>query len=184
MFGALFGIIAGIVMFPFLMLTAIMMGISPDSISLARGRSISQNSDNDYNTILGISVHLLTSAIAGIIFGFVTSKANGLKITGIRKGIGEGVIWSIIIFAILYIPTTISMVQPNLLKIIDQVNPKQNSEQNQPMVVQQQILPLYSFGFIAHIVFGSMVGCLMSLFVLMDSGNSNNKKNRYRLFDK
>ena len=79
MFGALFGIIAGIVMFPFLMLTAIMMGISPDSISLARGRSISQNSDNDYNTILGISVHLLTSAIAGIIFGFVTNKAKRIE---------------------------------------------------------------------------------------------------------
>ncbi len=182
MFGVLFGIIAGIVMFPFLMLTAIMMGMSPDSISLARGMSISYSNDNNYNIIIGIAAHLLTSAIAGTIFGFVTSKANRLRITGIRKGIGEGIVWSIIIFAVFYIPTTISMVQPNLLKIIDQVNPKQNSEQNQLMVVQQQILPLYSFGFIAHLVFGGTLGCLMSLFVLMDS--NNNKKNRYRLFDK
>jgi hypothetical protein len=69
------------------------------------------------------------------------------------------------------------------LKIIDQVNPKQNGEQNQPMAVQQQILPLYSFGFISHLVFGGTLGFLMSLFVFMDSG-SNKKKNRYRSFDK
>jgi hypothetical protein len=165
------------------MLTAIMTGMPPESISLARGMSISHSSDYDYNIILEISVHLLASAIAGTIFEFVTRKANKLRITGIRKGIGEGIVWSIIIFAILYIPTTISIVQPNLLKIIDQVNPKQNSEQNQPSVVQQQILPLYTFGFIAHLVFGGTLGCLMSLFVLMD-GSTNNKKNRYRSFDK
>jgi TM2 domain-containing membrane protein YozV len=153
-----------------------MRGMPPDSISLARGMSISYSSNNDYNIILGIASHLLASAIAGTIFGFVTSKANRLRITGIRKGIGEGIVWSIIIFMIFYIPTTISMVQPNLLKIIDQVNPKRNSEQNQLMVVQQQILPLYTFGFVAHLVFGATLGCLMSLFVLMDSG-TNKKKN-------
>ncbi len=74
-------------------------------------------------------------------------------------------------------------VQPSK-KNIDQVNSKQNSEQNQRMVVQQQIPPLYSFGFIAHFVYGGMLGGLMSLFVLMGSGSSNNKKNRYRSFDK
>ncbi|MEJ7640773.1 MAG: hypothetical protein WKF36_01110 [Candidatus Nitrosocosmicus sp.] len=122
--------------------------------------SISYSNNNNYNVILGIAVHLLlTSAIAGIIFGFVTLKANRLKITGFRKGIGEEIFWSIIIFVTLYIPTTISMVQPNLLKIIDQVNPRQNSVQNQLMFEQQQILPLYSFGFIAHLVYGETLGC-------------------------
>jgi hypothetical protein len=94
------------------MLIAKMMRTSPDSISLARGVSSSNSSDNDYNIILGIATHLLTSAIAGIIFGFVTRKANRLKITGIRKGIGEWIVWSIIVFVILYISTTISMFSP------------------------------------------------------------------------
>jgi hypothetical protein len=171
-------------MFPFHMLTDIMMGTPPGSISLATGMSISYSNDNDYNVVLGIATHLLTSAIAGTIFGFVTHKAKRLRITAFGKGIGEGIVWSIVIFAILYIPTTVIMVQPNLLKIIDQINSKQNSEQNQPSVVHQQILPLYTFGFIAHLVFGGTLGCLMSLFVLMDSGSTNNKKNRYRSFDK
>lgn len=143
---------------------------------------ISYSNDNNYNVILGIGAHLLATAIAGTIFGFVTSKANRLRITGIRKGIGEGIVWTIIIFVIFYIPTTISMVQPNLLKIIDQVNPKQNSEQNLLMVVQQHTLPLYTFGFISHLVFGGTLGYLMSLLVLKDS--NNNKKNRFMLFDK
>jgi len=70
----------------------------------------------------------------GNVFGFVTHKANRLKITGIGKGTGEGILRSIIIIVILYITTAISMVQPNLLKIMDQVNPKQNSVQDQLMV--------------------------------------------------
>lgn len=184
MFGALFGIISGIVMFPFLMLTAIMMGTPPDSISLAMGMSISYSGDNNCNVILGIAMHLLTSAIAGTIFGFVAHKANRLRITRIGKGIGKGIVWSMIVFVILYIPTTISMVQPNLLKFTCQVNSKQDIEQNQLMVLQQQILPLYSFGFIAHLVFGARLGCLMSLFVLMGSRRGNKKRNRYRPFDK
>lgn len=165
--GALFGLVAGIVMYSFLMLTSIMIGISPDILSLSRGMSIthSYSNNNNINLILGIGMHLLTSIVAGMIFGFVINRINKFQIISFRKGISEGIIWAIIIFVILYIPTTISLVQPNLLEIIHKTNPNQNSLQNQQMV-GQLILPLYGMGFIAHIVFGATLGFLMSWFIL------------------
>ncbi len=66
------------------------------------------------------------------------------------------------------------MIQPNLLKIIDQIDPKQNGIQSQLMVEQQQIAPLYLFGFIAHLAYGVTLGCLVSPFVL--AGDKNNIK--------
>lgn len=154
--GELFGLVAGIVMYSFLMLTSIIIGIAPDSLSLSRGMSIthSYSNNNNINLILGIGMHLLTSIVAGMIFGFVINRINKFQIISFRKGISEGIIWAIIIFVILYIPTTISLVQPNLLEIIHKTNPNQNSLQNQQMV-GQLILPLYGMGFIAHIVFGA-----------------------------
>ena len=126
--------------------------------------SISLNYNNNFNLILGIGMHLFTSAIAGIIFGFAIEMINKFKITTFRKGIKEGIIWAIIIFLILYIPTTIITAQPNILEIIRQGNPTYNSLQNQ-QIFEQMIIPLYGFGFIAHIVFGVTLGFLMSLFI-------------------
>jgi hypothetical protein len=156
------------------MFTSIMIGIAPDSLSLTRGMSIthSYSNNNTNNLILGIGMHLLTSIIAGMIFGFVTNRINKFQISTFRKGISEGIAWAIILFVILYIPTTISLVQPNLLEIIHKTNPNQNSLQNQQMVGQQN-LPLFGMGFIAHIVFGSTLGFLMSLFILRVTRNNN-----------
>jgi hypothetical protein len=151
-------------MYPFLMIISNIMGIPSDSLSIARGMSISHSYNNNFNLILGIGMHLFTSAIAGIMFGFLVNMINKFKITTFRKGIKEGIIWAIIIFLILYIPTTIIIVQPNLLEIIRQVNPTHNSLQSQ-QIAEQMIIPLYGFGFIAHIVFGAMLGLLMSLFI-------------------
>ena len=167
MVGAFFGLVSGIVMFAFLMLTSIMMGIAPESLSLARGMAIthSYSNNNNINLILGIGMHLLTSIVAGMIFGFLINRINKFQINTFRNGISEGIIWAIIIFVILFIPTTSSLVQPNLLEIIHKTNPNQNNLQDKQMV-EQLLVPLYGMGFIAHIVFGVTLGFLMSLFFL------------------
>jgi hypothetical protein len=167
MVGAFFGLVSGIVMFAFLMLTSIMVGIAPESLSLARGMAIthSYSNNNNINLILGIGMHLLTSIVAGMIFGFLINSINKFQINTFRKGISEGIMWAIIIFVILFIPTTLSLVQPNLLEIIHKTNPTQNNLQDKQMV-EQLLVPLYGMGFIAHIVFGATLGFLMSLFFL------------------
>ena len=48
------------------------------------------------------------------------------------------------------------IVLPNIREITRHINPIHNSLQNQ-QIFDQMIIPLYGFGFIAHIVFGSTV---------------------------
>ena len=163
--GALGGIIASIVMYPFLFLTTSMMGIPLDDLSIARGMAISNINDNYYlNLTLGIGMHLLTGVIAGAIFTIIVSTVKKFKIINFKRGIMEGIVYSIIIFIVLYIPTTMSMVYPNLIDIMNQSSPAQSSLKDQK-TVEQNLVPIYGFGFIAHIVFGVMLGLVTTLLI-------------------
>ncbi len=166
MLGALGGIIASIVMYPFLFLTTSMMGIPLDDLSIARGMAISNINDNYYlNLILGIGMHLLTGAVAGAIFTIIVSTIKKFRIINFKRGITEGIVYSIIIFIVLYIPTTMSMVYPNLIDIMNQSSPAQSSSKDQK-TVEQNLFPIYGFGFIAHIIFGIILGLVTSLLIL------------------
>jgi len=165
MLGALGGIIASIVMYPFLFLTTSMMGIPLDDLSIARGMAISNINDNYYlNLTLGIGMHFLTGAISGAIFTIIVSTIKKFRIINFKRGIMEGIVYSIIIFIVLYIPTTVSMVHPNLVDIMNQSNPAQSSSKDQK-TVEQNLIPIYGFGFIAHIIFGVTLGFMTSLLI-------------------
>jgi hypothetical protein len=166
LFGAAGGIIASIAMYPFLFLTTSMMGLPLDDLSIARGMAISNLNDNYLlNLVLGIVMHLFTGAIAGIIFAITVSTVKILAIPNFKRGITEGVIYSIIIYIVLFIPTTLGMVLPNLFDIMNQSNPDQtNSEDRQTM--GQNLIPIYGFGFIAHFVFGIVLGVLGSFLTI------------------
>ena len=76
----------------------------------------------------------------------------------------EGIVYSIIIFIVLYIPTTMSMVYPNLVEIIGHSNSGQSGSTDQK-TVEQNLIPIYGFGLIAHIVFGVILGFMTSLLI-------------------
>src|SRR5919107_1371545 len=103
-------------MYPFLFLTTSMMGIPLDDLSIARGMAISNiDKPNYFNLILGIVMHIVTGAIGGIIFVLIINIISRFRITSFKDSIVKGIIYSIIVFLILYVPTTIVMVQPNLV---------------------------------------------------------------------
>ena len=163
--GALGGIIASIAMYPFLFLTTSMMGLPLDDLSIARGMAISNINDNYYlNLTLGIVMHLLTGAIAGVTFAIIVSTVKKFAIINFKRGITEGVIYSIIIFIVLFIPTTLGMVLPNLFDIMNQSNPTQSNLEDR-QTVEQNLIPIYGFGFIAHIIFGIILGFVTSLLL-------------------
>ena len=165
LFGALGGIIASIAMYPFLFLTTSMMGLPLDDLSIARGMAISNINDNYYlNLTLGIVMHLLTGAIAGVIFAIIVSTVKKLAIMNFKRGITEGVIYSIIIFIVLFIPTTLGMVLPNLFDLMNQSNPTQSNFEDR-QTVEQNLVPVYGFGFIAHIIFGIILGLVITLLI-------------------
>ena len=78
-------------------------------LSIARGMAISNINNNYYlNLKLGIGMHLLTGAFAGAIFTITVSMIKKFRIINFKKGIMEGIVYSIIIFIVLYIPTTVA----------------------------------------------------------------------------
>ena len=165
LFGVLGGIIASIAMYPFLFLTTSMMGLPLDDLSIARGMAISNINDDYYlNLTLGIVMHLLTGAIAGVIFVIIVSIVKKFAIINFKRGITEGVIYSIIIFIVLFIPTTLGMVLPNLFDIMNQSNPTQSNLEDR-QTVEQNLIPIYGFGFIAHVIFGIILGFVTSLLL-------------------
>ena len=142
-----------------------MMGIPLDDLSIVRGMAISNINDNYYlNLTLGIGMHLLTGVIAGAIFTIIVITVKKFKIINCKRGIMEGIVYSIIIFIVLYIPTTMSMVYPNLIDIMNQSSPAQSNSKDQK-TVEQNLVPIYGFGFIAHIVFGVMLGLVTILLI-------------------
>jgi hypothetical protein len=58
------------------------MGIPSDSLSIARGMSISHSYNNNFNLILDIGMHLFTSAIAGLVFGDMLEFLMSLFVKG------------------------------------------------------------------------------------------------------
>jgi len=113
---------------------------------------------------LGIGMHFLTGAISGAIFTIIVSTIKKFRIINFKRGIMEGIVYSIIIFIVLYIPTTVSMVHPNLVDIMNQSNPAQSSSKDKK-TVEQNLIPIYGFGFIAHIIFGVTLGFMTSLLI-------------------
>ena len=56
------------------------------------------------------------------------------------------------------------MVYPNLVDIMNQSSPAQSSSKDQK-TVEQNVIPTYGFGFIAHVVFGVVLGFMSSLLI-------------------
>jgi hypothetical protein len=101
-FGAIGGFVAGLVMVPFLMITAILAGMPPDTMPIAMGLMFGTSATKESAMIVGFGMHMLTSILIGIIFGAVTSLVRKLMITGFRKGIIEGLITGMIAFVVLF----------------------------------------------------------------------------------
>ncbi len=169
LFGAISGFVAGIIMTPFLMLIGVIMGIDPNTISIARGMAFGFNNDNNNALIVGLVMHLLTSTVIGIIFAILVTKVSRFEITGYKKGLIEGIILGITVFAILYIPTTLVMIQPQLQILISaQNNPALSQTQTQLLGENMLVTGL---GFLAHIVYGVVLGS-MATFLLRRRGSS------------
>src|SRR5215207_6974947 len=90
-FGAIGGFVAGLVMAPFLMITAILAGMPPDTMPIAMGLMFGAF-PRDIAMMVGFGMHMLTSILIGVIFGAVTALIKKLWITGFKKGIIEGII--------------------------------------------------------------------------------------------
>jgi hypothetical protein len=162
-FGGVAGFVGGLVMIPFMMLIAMMAGMPANTMPIAMGMAFGVNQNDAMMT--GLGMHLLTSTLIGAIFGAVTGSVDKLKITGFRKGIGEGLITGMIAFGVLFIPISMMVMPPVLVQMMMQMNP--NITQQQAMgMLQQGTSMMIGLGVLEHLVYGAILGAVASVLVL------------------
>jgi hypothetical protein len=164
-FGAIGGFVAGLVMAPFIMITAILAGMPPDTMLIAMGLMFGPSSSKDIAMMVGFGMHMLTSILIGIIFGAVTSLVKKFWITGFGKGIVEGLITGMMAFVVLLIPISMGVMPPILMKMAMQMNPTMT--QQQIMGMMQQITPMMiGIGILEHLVYGAVLGAVVATLIL------------------
>ena len=163
-FGAIGGFVGGLVMIPFMMLTAIMAGMPANTVPVAMGLAFTGANQNDAMTS-GLGMHLLTSALIGIIFGAITSFVGKLRITSFGKGIAEGLITGMIAFVVLFVPISMMVMPPVLVEMMMQMNPSMTQQQAMGML-QQGMPMMMGIGVLEHLAYGAVLGAITSALVL------------------
>jgi hypothetical protein len=162
LFGAIGGFVGGLVMIPFMMLTAMMAGMPTNTIPVAMGLAFGANQNGAMRVALGM--HILTSALIGVVFGAVTSSVSKLRITGFGKGMAECLITGLIAFAVLFVPVSMVVMPPVLIEMMVQMNP--TVTQQQAMGMLQQGMPMMmGIGVLEHLVYGAALGAITSALV-------------------
>jgi hypothetical protein len=164
-FGAIGRFVAGLVMAPFLMITAILAGMPPNTMPIAMGLMFGTSATKESAMIVGFGMHMLTSILIGIIFGAVTSLVRKLMITGFRKGIIEGLITGMIAFVVLFIPISMAAMPPILMKMAMQMNPTMTEQQIMSML-QQNMPMMFGMGILEHLAYGAVLGAVTTALVL------------------
>src|ERR687898_1238762 len=165
MFGAIGGFVAGLVMAPFIMITAMLAGMPPDTMFIAMGLIFGPSFSKDAATMVGFGMHMLTSILIGIIFGAVTSLVKKFWITGFGKGIIEGLIAGMIAFVVLFIPISMAAMPPILMEMAMQMNPTMTEQQIMGMM-QQNMPMMVGIGILEHLVYGAILGTVTTAFIL------------------
>src|SRR5918994_770104 len=164
-FGAIGGLVAGVVMVPFITMTAILAGMPPDTMLVAMGLMFGSFSPKDIAMMVGFGMHMLTSVLIGIIFGVVTSLVKKFWITGFRKGIIEGLIAGMIAFVVLFISISMAAMPPILMQMAMQMNPTMTGQQIMGMM-QQNMPMMIGIGILEHLVYGAILGAVATAFIL------------------
>ena len=149
-FGAIGGFVAGLVMALFIMITAILAGMT---------------FSRDSAMMVGFGMHMITSVLIGVIFGAVTDLVKKLRIRGFGKGIIEGIIAGMIAFAVIFIPISIAVMPPILMKMAMQMNPSMTQQQIMGMM-QQNMPMMIGMGVLEHLVYGAILGAVTTVLIL------------------
>lgn len=162
-FGAIGGFVGGLVMIPFMILTTIMAGMPANTMPVAMGLAFGANQNDAMAS--GLGMHMLTSALIGVIFGAITALVGKLRITSFGKGIAEGLITGMIAFVVLFVPISMMVMPPVLIVMMMQMNPSVTLQQAMEML-QQGMPMMMGIGVLEHLVYGAVLGAITSALVL------------------
>lgn len=131
-YGAIGGFVGGLVMYAVMsgVMLAIDMGANCFAVIIAL---ITGQPYSNGLVPLGVSVHLITSTVIGVIFGLVIGAVNKLRITGFAKGLPLGIATGLIAFTVIFLPIAVIVMPPKIMDLMNAMNsqmtmPESNSK--------------------------------------------------------
>jgi hypothetical protein len=115
-------------------------------------------------TLFGMVTHMLTAALIGTIFGLGSGVNKLLDITSLKKGAIAGIVTSIVVYLVFFMPITSFLIIPLL-----QSNNFELNEANR-IVTNLNLVIIGSLEL--HVVFGVVMGTFFAIAVQYDSKKS------------
>ncbi|MFQ5439898.1 MAG: hypothetical protein ACE5DL_00390 [Nitrosopumilaceae archaeon] len=159
--GVFGGIIAGLVMLAPMMSMMSVLDLPSDLFPILVGISMGQSQESA--GAMGFGIHILSSALIGLVFGAVINTAK-FSIKSFKKGISLGVLTGIVSFGVIFVPMMTNVLPPTMLQWMQMMNPSASQE----MIVQQlqNMQPMLLVGsFVSHIVYGAVLGIASSIIL-------------------
>ncbi|MGI0029248.1 MAG: hypothetical protein ACREAQ_06000 [Nitrososphaera sp.] len=153
------------------------VAIQPGALYMVIGMLFGQESWPAIYT--GFLLHMITGTVIGIIYMLISNSVKYLRITGIFKGLGTGILTGVVVWSVLFLPVHFGFIIPMLNDIV--INGEESSSTVQ---MAQRLLAVSSvviYGSLSlHVVFGGVLGAMGRLVtsgddmrVSAETGTSN-----------
>ena len=119
-YGALGGIIGGIVMYAAMSGVMLSIGMGANCFAIIAGMITGQSYSSAMAT--GTALHFLTSVAIGGIFGLVVGVVRQLRVTGYGKGIAFGLAAGLVAYAVLFLPVALTLMPPKMADLMSMMS--------------------------------------------------------------
>jgi hypothetical protein len=119
-YGAIGGIIGGMVMYADMSGVMLSIGMGANCFAIIAGMITGQPYSSAMTT--GTAMHFLTSIAIGGIFGLVVGVVRRLRITGYGKGIAFGLAAGLIAYAVLFLPVALTLMPPKMADLMSMMS--------------------------------------------------------------
>lgn len=151
----------------FLAIDSAVLAMPPGALYKTIGMALGQGSGTDI--YVGFVMHMITATVIGIVYMIVSDRVRPLYISSVFKGLATGPITGVVVWAILFLPLHLLVIQPMLVGLAqgaesdEFVTAGQLSELSDAQIASRLVEFSGSIliGSLAlHILFGAVLGFL------------------------
>ena len=172
--GAIGGLVGGITMIPFFLIPGIFNG-AEHAMLLFEVIGNAFGATNNTADVVGVTAHLITSVLIGIIFGIVIGKIKKFELTSVRKSIGIGLVVGMVTFVTLILPIFGVLLPPALI---------QNAVHTYHVTVQQATVYYQEEGFSKSMIFGLVQNLVYGIVLSLVTRALANRSLSHRIIQK
>jgi len=151
--GCVAGLVGGFAIFVSIFIIDLSLGASQGTFYKVVG--LPAGITGIYATLFGMVLHMATAALIGTVFGIGSGVHSLLGISSLRKGAIAGIVTSLVVFLVFFVPISTFLIIPHL-----QSGTTVLGEANQ-LLVSMELIMIGSLEL--HVVFGIVMGTFFAI---------------------